>query len=175
MAVVVIGGTAAAVGGASAAKTAAAVAAAAASAATAYSTYRQGQTAEAIAENQAQQQRLNAIALRQKAEFEVEQQRARVRKFKGAQRFSLLASGVQLEGTALDILADTEVQARIDRDIIRHNAELAALGLEQQARISAFTGREAATAGKISAGSTLLASAGKFARRKRSDDLLAEN
>ena len=140
-------------------------AAIAASAASAYGSYRQGQTAEAIAESGAEQQRLDAIARRQKAQFDIERQRVRVRKLKGTQIVNLLASGVQLQGTALDILADTEVQAALDEDIIRFNAELAARGLEQSARISQFTGKEAATAGKITAGSTLLASASKFKKK----------
>ena len=141
--------------------------AAATAAASAYMQYREGQTAKKIGEQQAASRREDARILRENAEFEIEQQRKRVRRFKGTQKVSLLASGVTLEGTALDILADTEIQAQLDRDIIRRNAELAARGLEQQARISAFTGGEAATAGSIRAGSTLLASAGKFATRKK--------
>ncbi len=140
--------------------------AAATAAAGAYVQYREGQTAKKIGKQQAASRREDARILRENAEFEIEQQRERVRRFKGTQKVSLLASGVQLEGTALDILADTEIQAQLDRDIIRRNADLAARGLETQARISAFTGSEAATAGSIRAGSTLLASAGKFSKSK---------
>lgn len=139
--------------------------AAAVSAAGAFVQYSAGKIKKKIGDQQAAQKRDDARVLRENAESEIDQQRERVRRFKGTQKVSLLASGVQLEGTAVDLLADTEVQAQLDRDIIRRNADLAARGLEQEARISAFTGSEYGKAGTIKAASTLLASAGKFASR----------
>ncbi|KKK61770.1 hypothetical protein LCGC14_3011030, partial [marine sediment metagenome] len=58
----------------------------AAGAASAYVQYRQGQTQKDIGEQQVASRREDARILRENAQFEIEQQRKRVKRFKGTQR-----------------------------------------------------------------------------------------
>ncbi len=136
--------------------------------------YRQGQYQQAVGKANAKAQRQDAQALKDKAEFDIAQHRRDVGKFKSVQTMNLLKSGVTMSGSALDLLADTEVQARVDEDIIRYNAESGAAHLETGARMSRAEGTQGKRAGEMGAGSSLLSSAGTYSRYKMYDKLLAK-
>lgn len=137
-----------------------------AAAVSAGSAYRQGQYAEAVGEANAQADRQTAQTLKDKAEFDVQQHRRDVSKLKSSQTTSLLKSGVTLSGSALELLADTSVQARVDEDIIRYNTESGSSALETRARMSEAEGAQGKRAGEVGAVSSLLSSTGKFSKTK---------
>lgn len=128
----------------------------------AWSYYQQGVFQKETMGMQAEQQKSEARAAKAQAEFDVERHREYVKRFKSTQKMSLLKAGVQLEGSALDLLADTEVQARLDEDIIRYNAETRAQKLEWGATMSEVGGKQSKRAGTTQAFSTLLSSAGRY-------------
>lgn len=146
----------------------------------AISQYRQGQYEQSAAGYSAAQAGISAreqdelaADARKRGSLEIAQHREDVKRLKSQQEMSYLASGVQLQGSALDLLADTNVQARLDEDIIKYNVESEARGYESKARsyrseagLLKYQGRQAATGGKIKAASSLLSGASKYAYRR---------
>lgn len=74
----------------------------------------------------------------------------------GRQRARAGASGVLLEGTPLDLISDSEVQAQFERDIIRYNGELGAIGAKTKAIQSRNKADNAYTGFGYEAAGTLL-------------------
>ncbi|GEM_PF-5724183 len=110
---------------------------AASSAVSLYAQYHQMKHAEDVGEYNAAVDTSNA----KKAEFEAQYQRKRtdlelsthrrrVGQVKGAQVARIAASGVTMEGSAVDALADTEYQAEIDAQLIEMEGTMA----EERAR-----------------------------------------
>ena len=125
-------------------------------AATAASTYAgysaQQQTAKQAglnAEAQARQEAARAAAEREAA---TRQKLAEQRRFRQTQAAAISGQGIQLTGTPLDILADTEVQNQLELQNIAYSNDLQKLDIQNR-RASAMS---AANAAKPSAGATLL-------------------
>lgn len=77
--------------------------------------------------------------------------RIRIKSFKGGQRTAVAASGLQMSGSALDILEDTAVTAEEDAQNIRLNAARDAYGYrtqglnyQSQADVTEFAGQQQA-------------------------------
>lgn len=102
-----------------------------------------------------------------RGQIEEQRQRLATARLRGAQRAGMAANGVEIDsGSPLDILMDTQQLGELDALTIRSNAEREAYGfrsqqgnLMAQAGLTQMAGRNAQTAGYISAGSTLLSSA----------------
>ncbi len=111
-------------------------------------------------------------------------QRQRVRALIGGQRVALAGSGVRVDGgTAGEIQADTAALGELDSLTIRNNTEREvravrlgaedagtqfeqqALGFQDQAGLADLGADQAATAGVLNVGSTLLAGAGQVASK----------
>jgi hypothetical protein len=140
----------------------------------------QGRAQKKQAAYQAQVERNNAqIATWQAADavqrgrIEEQNQRLKVARIAGSQRAGFASSGVELgSGSPLDVLMDTAQLGELDALTIRSNAEREAYGyttqssnLTAQSGLTRMAGRNAQTAGYISAGSTLLSTAGTAADR----------
>jgi len=141
------------------------VAGAGLSAATAFSNSRSTRSAY---EAQAQVARNNAVIAGWQADDAlargdraVSLQRSKTRQLKGAQRAAMAANGVDLnQGSALNILSDTELFGQMDADTIADNTAKEAWALRNQA--AGYTDAAAAAAARASSESPLMATAGSL-------------
>lgn len=125
-------------------------------AASTYASYAaQQQTAKQAglnAEAQARQEAMRAAAEREAA---TRQKLAEQRRFRQTQAAAISGQGIQMTGTPLDILADTEVQNQLELQNIAYSNDLQKLDIMNR-RASALS---AANAAKPSTGATLLSGA----------------
>jgi len=122
---------------------------------------QQGNAAKAAANYNAAVARNNAIASRQNAEAQAKRQEREARIRAGANRAALGGSGVQLEGSVLDVLEDNAMEEELDRLMILHQGELQASNFESSANLMEFEGRQAQKAGRFKAFGTLAAGGAK--------------
>lgn len=129
---------------------------------------RQGQAAGAAAEYNAAVNRQNAeIAMRNARSEAAQQDRENYLRL-GAIRAAQGRSGGTMEGSALDVLADTAAQGELERQNIMYRGALAARGFTNTAALDEFSGDNARTGGYLRAGSELLSGvAGAYATRER--------
>lgn len=104
------------------------------------------------AESAAQQEAARAAAEREAA---TRQRLAEQRRFRQTQAAAISGQGIQMTGTPLDILADTEVQNQLELQNIAYSNDLQKLDIMNR-RASAMS---AANAAKPSTGATLLSGA----------------
>jgi hypothetical protein len=101
-----------------------------------------------VAENQ-------AIAARQQAASNAEMQRRSSAKKIGSMQAAYAASGVSLEGSALDVLEESARNAELDRQNILYGGELRAMGSESTAALEKSRGDNAMSSGYLSAAGSL--------------------
>ena len=135
------------------------VAAAVGTAVTAYGQYQAGQAQERALNYQAAVQERNAQIARQNAEYDAQRQSARLRRAIGSQRAAVLASGIQMEGTALELQQDTVQQAEMDRLAILYGGEINYQNARSEAELSRMQGKAAGQAGATAAFGTILGGA----------------
>lgn len=136
------------------------------SAMTAYGQIQQGRAAEKAAEYNAEVANLQAKDAVNRGNIEAEKQRLKAQQVAGAQRAAMGASGAQVDsGSFADILVDTATTGEKDAQTIRTNAMRQAWGLETQADIDLYQGKQAKSAAYMAAGGTLLTSAATAANR----------
>lgn len=136
-------------------------------------TYVSYSTQQSLAKKQAAQAQLNANAEAQAASeasrTAAEQQKAQARqkiaeqrRFKQTQLAAISGQGIQMAGTPLDILADTEVQNQLELSNLAWSGDVTQRNLAQQ-RSSALaagqSGAAMALSNAPSAGATLLSGA----------------
>lgn len=134
---------------------------AAATAVTAYGQYQQGQAQERAYGYQAAVQERNAQIAKQNAEYDAQRQSARLRRAIGSQRAAVLASGIQMEGTALELQQDTVQQAEMDRLAILYGGEINYQNARSEAELSRMQGKAAGQAGTTAAFGTVLGGFGQ--------------
>jgi hypothetical protein len=112
----------------------------------------------------------NATVARQRAEATRSQGRADLvtldrdaRRKIGSARAAYGASGVTMEGSALDVLAQSAWSAELDKQNLLYKTELRALGYEQTGDLEDARGANALSSSRLGAASTLLMGAGKIA------------
>jgi hypothetical protein len=93
-----------------------------------------------------------AIAREQGAEDAKRQQRLNVQRL-GKLRAAYGEAGLSFEGDALSVFEDSAVQAELDVRRIKYNAELRAIGFEDQAQLDRMEAKAATTAGILGAAS----------------------
>lgn len=119
--------------------------------------YQAGQFQEAVANQNAKVQEMQATDALQRGADEETRQRKRVRQLLGQQRVAMGANNVVLSsGSPLDILADTARLGEEDAITIRNNARREAWGYRVGAQSSRAQGRVSALEGRYGAASTLL-------------------
>src|SRR3990167_1354880 len=140
-------------------------AAVASTAVTAYSAYAQAQQQQAskynakVAANQAEAAR-NAAAVR------AQQAALQHRRVAAANVAAAGSSGVEVAaGSPLLVLADEAMNADLEQQRIRYGGELEASTQRANERLFRFQGRQAAAAGGLRTGTTLLSGASSFAQR----------
>lgn len=92
-------------------------------------------------------------------EIDVERHRREVKRLKAIQRAKYAKAGVKMEGSPLEVLADTQAQADLDEMIIRYGGQVRAGAYEREGMFARRAGEAALTSGYIGAGSSLLAGA----------------
>ncbi len=105
----------------------------------------------------------NAIVSEQNAAAEEKRQRRMAGRQAANSRVAIAASGVRLEGSPLDVLEDQALEAELDALNLRYGGQLQASNYRSQAQLERSAARSARTQGFLSAGTSLLDGAGKFA------------
>jgi len=127
----------------------------------AYGAYQQGVAARAAGEYNAKVAEQNAQIARETAAEEERRKRIETRRQLGQMRSARGASGIQLDGSALDVLQDSAATAELDALTIRHQGEVQAFGYESQARMARMEGEAGYQAGMIGAAGSLLNAGGQ--------------
>ena len=99
-----------------------------------------------------------AEAYGKQAELEKYRIERRKRQLMGKQRALYAKAGVRLEGSPLEVLADTEAQFELDKAIVEYNKRLNVGRYKAQASMYKKMGKQALMSGIIKAGTTLLTS-----------------
>ena len=123
----------------------------------AYGAYQQGKQTKMLNDYNAKVAMQNKIAVAEKAEYDKEQLKRRVRKLKGSTTVALAKAGVDsTEGTAIDLFEEMAINQEMDLMMIAYNADMKARGYQIDADTATYTGQMAYQAGKMKAAGTLL-------------------
>lgn len=117
---------------------------------------KQGQAAEAAANYNAAVAENNGKMAIDQASLQEDQQRRQSRAQLGQMRAQYAASGIQLEGTPMDVLEMSARDAELDALTIRYGGQMRALGYKNDAALSRFEGSTAASNANWKAGGTML-------------------
>lgn len=127
---------------------------------------RSGSKAKAAARYNARMLRRSAAIARDQAAAEAIQHSRAARKTIGAMRAAYGASGVTVDGSALDVLEESVRLAEIDNQTIKYKGELRAIGAESAAALEEREGRDAFQASRLSAVGTLMSGYGSYMNRR---------
>lgn len=116
----------------------------------------QGQASARAAEFNARISSANARLAEQRGDTQARLIRRQGRQALGRQRAAAAASGVAMEGSILDIMADSRYQIERDALTAKFNAGVEARGQQMQASVQRTQGRQAQVAGFMRAGTELL-------------------
>ena len=103
-----------------------------------------------------------AVAARERAAYDEEMHRERIRKTLSTIRSLYGKSGVDMTGTPLLALEETAAQGEMDALAIRYGGDVAAAQKRSEAALYKMQGRAAQTSSYFQAGSTLLQGAGSM-------------
>lgn len=107
----------------------------------------------------------NAAQTRLAAAQEERLSRIQARKQIGSMKSAYGASGVNLEGSPVDVLAESIAMAELDALNIRYGGEMKARGLEFDAASSRYAGAQARISGRIGAAASLMEAGQKSAEK----------
>ena len=130
---------------------------------TAYGQYQQGQAQEAMANYNATIAENEAIATQQAIQSESRELARGQRELKGRQRMSISGRGGLMAGTDLLLLAEQAKTMQLDQLELQRQQDLAGVRGASEAAMSRYKGATAASAGKWTAGASLLKGAGQAA------------
>ena len=123
---------------------------------------QQGNAAKQTANYNAAVSRNNATATEMASAAESDRKNLDARRLLASGVAAAGASGVDPNsGSPLEVVADLAGQAKLDEELARWQARERAKGFGNQATLDTYTGRQAARAGTINAGATLLSGAGR--------------
>jgi len=122
----------------------------------AYGQMYQGQAAAAAGEYNAQLAERNAEDSLVQAKEEERRHRMISRNQLGDMRANIGASGVQVEGSVLEMLEDSAANAELDSLNIRHQGQSRAVQFRNEARLARFGGQTAQQGAYFGAASSLL-------------------
>lgn len=109
----------------------------------------QGQGQQAAAKANAAQDRANAAVINQQTGLNVDQGLRGARKAIGAMSASIAENGTGFDGTGADLLHESAANATLDALNTQYGGVLKSKGLQNQASISTFMGKQYGTAGYI--------------------------
>lgn len=140
--------------------TALAVSAAAAAAGT-YSSISQGKQAEAAGKYNAKVERNNALTATREAQFQADRIRKRNRLIAGKQRAAYVKSGIDLSGSAEDVMLDSATEGELDVLSRQYAGSSAATSFTARSRLFGSEAAAAGRAGYVGAAGALLGGAAK--------------
>lgn len=129
-----------------------------------YSAVQSGAAQKDAAEFNAAVARNDAIAAQQQAASESRQLSRRNRLRAASRRARYAASGIELSGSAEDVMFDSAVQDELERQNALYRGELRAGRSKAEAGLQEAAGRNAVTSSYLSAGGTLLSGVGQGLR-----------
>lgn len=115
-----------------------------------------GRAKKRAAAKEARFKRWQAAYTRDQTAAAVVRQDKIARKTLGAMRAAYGAAGVTVDGSPLDVLAESAAAAELDKLTIQYQGELTAKGYQTDARLTESAGRAADTAGGFSAAGALM-------------------
>jgi hypothetical protein len=124
--------------------------------------WHEGEAGASAAEfNASMADRNAALTKQQSAE---EERRARVlgRKQLGSIRSTVGASGISMEGSALDVLEESAANAELDALTIRHSGQMRSQNYEAEGRLERAKARNSRTAGYLGAATASIMGASKL-------------
>ena len=137
------------------------VLAAAGAAAGAVSSVQAGKREEAAGKYNAAVGRNNALNAQRAAQFEASRIEKRNRLILGKQRAAYLKSGVDLSGSAEDVILDSMTEGELDILAAKYEGLTASQSFESRARLAEFEGSQARQAGNVAAVGSILSGASR--------------
>lgn len=144
--------------------TAATVAGSLASVASAAGSLSQGRSQAAIHGYNANVSRQPAAAVQRQTDYAVQQNRAQADRLAGRQRVLIAKSGVDLDGSPLQVMEDTASQVQRDALAIRYAGDVRSAQAESQAALDGMQADSSLTAGYMGAGASVLSGASQLGR-----------
>ena len=108
------------------------------------------------AKSQAAYARTNATLAEQQAQSQAQVIREKARRLSGQNRVAIGASGVDISGSFLDALADSDIDAELDARTALWNGKIEAMNQRGQARAAKARGESALVKGIFGAGTSAL-------------------
>jgi len=124
-----------------------------------YGQMQQAQTAKAAGAYNAKLAEQQALQTEMDSRESIKRRRAQNKRFLGSQRSAIAKSGVTIEGSPLEVMAETAGILELDALDASRQARQRAAGLRAEGAMARFTGGRQATAAYIGAGSSLLSGA----------------
>ncbi|GAB2176722.1 hypothetical protein [Dongia sp. agr-C8] len=133
-----------------------------------------GVSQNAQAKSQAGYSRTNARLAEQQAETQAQAIREKARRLAGQNRAAIGASGVDLAGSYLDALADSDINAELDAQTALWNGKVEAANYRAQAKASKKAGASALVGGFFGAGTSAISGYANWYDAKARDDIRAK-
>lgn len=130
----------------------------------AYGQLQQGQAAYRAARFNAESSMQNATLSRAQAAEDAKRFKLTIKRQMGDMRANIGASGLTLDGSALDVLEDSAAQADLDARTIVHQGELKAYGFERDAQMQMAQGNSAVRGSYYGAAASILSAGGNVAK-----------
>lgn len=119
-------------------------------------------TAESYNAGVARQQAANTITA---ANLEADKKRREAKSMMSTQRAQYLKAGVLLEGSPLEVMADTQAQYEMDIATINYNANIEKNRLLSEASFRDYSAKQAKQSSYLKSGATLLTAGADFASK----------
>lgn len=129
-----------------------------------YGQMEQAKTAEQAGEYNAKLAEQQALQAEMDSRESIKRRREQNRRFLGSQRSRIAKSGVTIEGSPLEVMADTAGILELETLDADRQARQQASGLRAQGAMDRYTGNRAATGARIGAGASLLTGVSSAAR-----------
>lgn len=129
----------------------------------AYSAVKQGQAAKEAGRATQEAENANALAAQQQAAYEAGQVRRRNLLRLGEQRATAGKSGVLIDNSAGDVIYDTSIQGELEAQAALYSGATSASYYRSRGSIARLEGKNAASASRIQAGSTIIGGLGRAA------------
>lgn len=125
---------------------------------------RQGNAAANAANYNASMAEQNAAQVEAQAAEEERRSRLNAKKELGSARANYGASGVQIDGSALDVLQESAANAELDALTIKHSGAVKAQMFRNEAALSRYEGKEQKRGSRLAAAATLANTASEISR-----------
>lgn len=122
----------------------------------AYSAHEQGKAQEGAAKFNAAVQRNNAMAAQQQAQYEADRIRKRNTYLRGAQNAAIAKSGIDISGSASDVIYDSAMQGEMDALAALYTGKVRSNADESGAMLSRLSGENARTSSYYSMAGSIL-------------------